>query len=137
IADGSTDNPLSFQAASNGSVDVVSLPPSGKSAALNAGGSRARHDILVFADARQIFARDALRALVAPFADPEIGGVSGELVLDCEDQVVGSRASVVSSQESGVGNRESGVGSTVGAGIGAYWRFEKWLRRKETEVGST
>jgi biofilm PGA synthesis N-glycosyltransferase PgaC len=137
VSDGSTDNTLPVLAAFDGAIDVVSLPPSGKSAALNAGVARARHDILVFADARQRFAPDALRALVAPFADPAIGGVSGELVLDCEDEVVSSRESVVSGQESGVESHESREGSPVGAGIGAYWRFEKWLRRKETEVGST
>ena len=43
-------------AAFNGLVDVVSIPPSGKAAALNAGVARASHDILVFADARQRFA---------------------------------------------------------------------------------
>ena len=56
----------------------------GKARALNAGVERARFELLVFADARQAFAPDALRALVAPFADPQVGAVSGELVLEGE-----------------------------------------------------
>lgn len=118
VSDGSTDDTLEVLAAFEGAVDVVSLPSSGKAAALNAGVARARHEILVFADARQRFAPDALRALVAPLVDPDVGGVSGELVLDCEA-------------------RQSTADSPVGAGIGAYWSFEKWLRRKETVIGST
>jgi cellulose synthase/poly-beta-1,6-N-acetylglucosamine synthase-like glycosyltransferase len=51
---------------------------------LNVGVVRAASDIVVFADARQVFARDALRELVAPFADPRVGGVTGELLLDAE-----------------------------------------------------
>jgi cellulose synthase/poly-beta-1,6-N-acetylglucosamine synthase-like glycosyltransferase len=88
----------------------------GKAAALNAGVAAARHDVLVFADARQRFARDAVRRLVAPLADPEIGGVSGELVLDCE---IGA------------------TDSTVRDGVGAYWRYEKWLRARESAIDST
>lgn len=36
--------------------------------------------LLVFTDANTLFAPDALRKLVAPFADPAIGGVCGRLV---------------------------------------------------------
>ena len=57
---------------------------------------------------------------MAPFADARIGGVSGELILDCEAE-----------------SRQSRVDTPVGPGIGAYWRFEKWLRRHESAVGST
>ena len=91
------------------------LPPGGKARALNAGVAAARHEVLIFTDARQAFADDALRALVAPLADPQVGGVSGELLLD---------------SESGAGD------STIGEGVGAYWRYEKWLRRHESLIGS-
>ncbi len=75
----------------------------------------AEHDVLVFADARQLFAADALRALVSPMADSRVGGVSGALVLDVE----------------------SGDQRGFGDGVGAYWRFEKWLRSQESCIGST
>ena len=116
VSDGSTDDTPGVLAAYRGRVDAIVLPSSGKASAINAGVAAARHDVLVFADARQTFAPDALRALVAPFADSEVGGVSGELLLDCE---------------SGTGD------STIGEGVGAYWRYEKWLRRHESLIGST
>jgi poly-beta-1,6-N-acetyl-D-glucosamine synthase len=116
VSDGSTDGTLRVLAPFRGRVDLVSIPPSGKAAALNAGVAHAAHDILVFTDARQSFAPDAVRALVAPFADPNVGGVSGELVLDSEAQRAGD--------------------PPVSVGIGVYWRFEKWLRRHESAIGS-
>jgi len=84
----------------------------GKPSVLNDLVPSCRGDILVFGDARQRFARGALRALVAPFADPQVGAVSGELML--EDERTG-----------------------IGAGMGAYWRHEKLLRSAESRIGST
>jgi len=115
VSDGSTDATVELLARYAGRVDVVLLPPGGKPRALNAGVQAAKHDILVFTDARQTFAPDALHALVAPFADSSVGGVSGELVLDCET---------------------GAASSTIGEGIGLYWRYEKLLRRLESEVRS-
>lgn len=116
VSDGSTDATTEVLAFYRGQIDAVLLPPGGKARALNAGVERAIHDVLVFTDARQVFAADAVRALVAPFADPNVGGVCGELLLDCE---------------AGEGS------STIGEGVGAYWKYEKWLRRHESIVGST
>ncbi len=116
VSDGSTDEPLRAVAPFGRDVQLIELPPGGKPAALNAGAMAARGEILVFADARQRFAPGALRALVANFADPQVGGVTGELVLDCE---VGA------------------ADSTIGEGIGLYWKYEKWLRRNESRVWST
>lgn len=115
-SDGSTDATPEALAQFGPAVELVTLPPSGKAAALNAAVARARHPILVFADARQRFAPDAIRRLVSHFRDHEIGAVSGELVLDCETAT---------------------SDSTVGEGVGAYWKYEKWLRRGEATVGST
>lgn len=72
VSDGSADGTLDVIRSFGSDVDAIALPPTGKPAALNAGVARARHDILVFADARQI-ARDALRQLVAGFGDPGVG----------------------------------------------------------------
>jgi poly-beta-1,6-N-acetyl-D-glucosamine synthase len=115
-SDGSTDNTMDALAPYAASVELVMLAPGGKARALNAAVARAKHPILVFADARQRFAPDALRRLVRHFARLSVGAVSGELVLDCE---------------------QGGSASTVGDGVGAYWKYEKWLRRREAIVGST
>jgi len=115
-SDGSTDDPAAQLAPFGAAVTLIDLPPGGKPAALNAGVAVATGEILVFADARQRFAPGALTALVENFADPSVGGATGELVLDCEDQ---------------------DTGSEVGDGIGLYWKYEKWMRRNESRVWST
>jgi cellulose synthase/poly-beta-1,6-N-acetylglucosamine synthase-like glycosyltransferase len=115
-SDGSTDDTIAALEPYRSSVELILLPPGGKASALNAAVARARHPILVFADARQRFARDTIRRLVRHFDRLSVGAVSGELVLDCER---------------GIGD------STVGDGVGAYWKYEKWLRRHEAMVGST
>jgi cellulose synthase/poly-beta-1,6-N-acetylglucosamine synthase-like glycosyltransferase len=116
VSDGSMDEPRRALEPFGSDVQLIELPPGGKPAALNAGVLAARGEILVFADARQRFAPGALRALVANFADPQVGGVTGELVLDCET---------------------GAADSTIGDGIGLYWKYEKWLRRNESRVWST
>jgi cellulose synthase/poly-beta-1,6-N-acetylglucosamine synthase-like glycosyltransferase len=120
VSDGSTDRTAAVAAPYMGvpgrpRVRLLEQPADGKAAALNAGVAAACHDILVFADARQRFAHDAVKRLVANFADPHVGGVSGELVLDCE---VGATSSSVANE------------------VGTYWRYEKWLRARETAVDS-
>lgn len=117
-SDGSTDSTLAALAPFGDRVRLIELPRSGKPAALNAGVAAAAGEIIVLADARQRFAPDAVRQLVSNFADPEVGGVTGELVLDCEiDRVAAD--------------------STIADGVGLYWRYEKWLRRHESRVRST
>lgn len=127
-SDGSSDGTPDALARFGDAVDLITLPPSGKALALNAAVGRARHAILVFADARQRFAPDAIRRLVSNFRDPSVGAVSGELVLDAE---AGAEADA-----SATGFSSQGP-STVGEGVGLYWTYEKWLRRREAIVGST
>jgi poly-beta-1,6-N-acetyl-D-glucosamine synthase len=124
VSDGSTDRTPDILRAHAERVDAVFVPPGGKALALNAGVSAAKHGIIVFTDARQAFAADALRALVAPFADPEVGGVTGELLLDCESRP-------------GAATGSPPAGKSIGEGVGAYWRYEKWLRDRESLIGST
>ncbi len=118
-SDGSTDEPAAALAQFGSAVRLIELPPGGKPLALNAGVAAARGDILVFADARQEFAPGAITRLVENFRDPNVGGASGELVLDCELDA-GKAAE-----------------SSVGEGIGLYWKYEKWIRRNESRVWST
>jgi cellulose synthase/poly-beta-1,6-N-acetylglucosamine synthase-like glycosyltransferase len=117
VSDGSTDGTADVLRRFGHDVRVLEVPAGGKPLALNAGVSAASGEILVFADARQRFAPDALMELVANFEVPTVGGVTGELVLDVEHQV----------------ETEAGVGD----GVGLYWRYEKWLRRNESRVWST
>ncbi|MGB2714466.1 MAG: glycosyltransferase family 2 protein [Vicinamibacterales bacterium] len=116
VSDGSTDETAEAIAPFGDDVRLIELRPGGKPRALNAGVAAARGDILVFADARQRFAEDALQELMANFTDPTVGGASGQLVLDCE---IGETA------------------SSVGDGLGLYWKYEKWQRRNESRLRST
>lgn len=116
ISDGSTDQPAAALAPFGGSVRLIEVAAGGKPQAVNAGVAAARGEIVVFADARQQFAPEALVALVMNFADPAVAGATGQLVLDCE---------------------EHDTDTSVGEGIGLYWQYEKWMRRNESRVWST
>ncbi len=122
VSDGSTDGTREalreFESAGGAAaLRVLDVPAGGKPLALNAGVHAATGDILIFADARQRFSPDTLVELVANFADPAVGGVTGELILDCESTPA--------------------AGSSIGDGVGLYWTYEKWLRRNESTVWST
>lgn len=80
-SDGSTDGTDGIAAGFGAEgVRVLSLPRGGKAAALEAAVARSSGEILVFTDANSMFASDALRALVRPFADPSVGGVAGNQI---------------------------------------------------------
>ena len=112
VSDGSTDSTASIARSSGGRVRVVELPANmGKAIALNEGVAAARHDVVVFADARQRWAPDALALLLENFADPSVGAVSGDLVVESAPGVM--------------------------AAVGRYWRFEKELRTLEGRLHST
>jgi len=156
VSDGSTDGTASILARIPG-VTAVEVPAGGKARALNEGVSRATNDILVFADMRQGFAPDALRALLAPFRDPRIGVVSGELVLAGESRdrrQYDDRRAVddrrTRDDRRGHGRQTAGkrhasrrwsmrratFESTINDGVGLYWRYEKQIRRDESATGS-
>lgn len=116
VSDGSTDAPGDALASFGGAVRLIEVPGGGKPVALNTGVAAATGEVLVFADARQRFAPGTLVALVANLSNPSVGGATGELVLDCEQQE---------------------ADTTVGEGIGLYWKYEKSMRRNESRVWST
>jgi biofilm PGA synthesis N-glycosyltransferase PgaC len=112
--DGPTDGTRSVveKFAKRGVRMVHSQEHRGKPSALNDGIRCATGTIVVFADARQIFAKDAIGQLVRNFADPEVGAVSGELML------------------------VSPGGQEATTEIGMYWRYEKWIRSMESDLHS-
>jgi cellulose synthase/poly-beta-1,6-N-acetylglucosamine synthase-like glycosyltransferase len=112
VSDGSTDNTVALaQAQANAITHVLVLEENeGKAVALNAGYEAATGEVLVFADARQSWAPDALRQLLESFRDPSVGAVSGNLLLEEQPGAL--------------------------TGVGAYWRYEKWLRLCESRLHS-
>jgi len=115
ISDGSTDETNRILAAHSIPYlrTILLNAHRGKAAALNCGVAAARGEILVFTDARQSIAPDALKNLVANFADPTVGCVSGELIIGADPTLTGS------------------------AGVGLYWQLEKKIRHWEALAGST
>ena len=90
-------------------VRLIVNPRGGKVAAQNRAVRETNGEILAFSDANATWAPDALRRLVANFADPDVAYVCGQLVLEAAD---GS-------------NRE-----------GVYWRYEMAQRLAESRLGS-
>lgn len=91
-------------------VRLVRVPRSGKNFALNAGIAAARGDVLIFTDADTMLLPDAVRHLMAPFADATVGGVSGDY-------------------------RHSSTRRET-AGQRAYWDFERLHKRWQSRSGT-
>ncbi|MDP8943778.1 MAG: glycosyltransferase family 2 protein [Actinomycetota bacterium] len=106
-SDGSSDRTVE-QARAAGADLVLDLPRGGKIRAQDRAVDRARGEIVAFSDANSTWAPDALRRLVAPFADPRVGYVCGQV-------------------------RFSGDGATNQEG--AYWRYEMAVRELESRLG--
>ena len=87
---------------------IVLAEQGGKATALNHGIAVATGEILLFVDIRPKIAEGALAQLLSNFADPSVGCVAGELVLNSAGHE--AAASVVS---------------------GVYWRYEQWIRNCE------
>lgn len=84
----------------------------GKPFSINRGVAAASGEIIVFTDCRQRFSNNAVKHLVSNFSDKNVGCVSGNLIF------------------------EEAAGSSIQAEMVAYWGFEKWLRKLESETGS-
>jgi poly-beta-1,6-N-acetyl-D-glucosamine synthase len=111
-SDGSTDRTASILREQGSRMIAVILDESnGKARALNEAVKQATGEILVFLDARQFVGSDAISELTSCFADPTVGAVSGELLL------------------------ESSEGRSEDA-LGIYWKIEKIVRKLESASGS-
>jgi cellulose synthase/poly-beta-1,6-N-acetylglucosamine synthase-like glycosyltransferase len=108
VCDGSPDQ-TAANARQAGADVVLELPRGGKVRAQDAGVERARGEVVAFSDANVRWESGALRALVAPFADPKVGYVCGEVAF------VNERGT----------NQE-----------GLYWRYEMAVRALESRVRS-
>jgi len=118
-SDGSTDETEAIVAQyEDRGVKLLALPRQGKAGALNSAVAVAKGEILVFSDANSQYAPDAIRQLVRPFADPEVGGVAGNQVYLSEKRMADDTA------QTGDGER-------------TYWGFDRFLKRIQSEAGNT
>jgi hypothetical protein len=88
---------------------VLELPRGGKVRAQDAAVAASSGELLAFSDANAVWEPGALRALLAPFADPAVGYVCGQVRF-----------------VNGAGTNQEGL----------YWRYEMWLRANESALAS-
>ncbi|MGN6379445.1 MAG: glycosyltransferase family 2 protein [Gaiellales bacterium] len=91
-------------------VRLIQCPRGGKVAAQDEAVRQTTGEIVAFGDANVLWEPDALRRLVMPFADPRTGMACGYVRLV---------------NPAGGTNQE-----------GLYWRYEVWLRARESQVHS-
>ena len=104
--------PPTLKPPSSAAVELLYQPQRrGKMAAINRAMQQARGEVVVFSDANNAYAPDTLRHLVAPFADPRVGAVSGAKTI------------------------EKGDGA-LGESEGLYWKYESFIKKQETRLGS-
>lgn len=113
-ADGSTDETVNTVRSYADRGVQLSYQPGrqGKMAAINRAMVRAQGEIVVFSDANNLYDRQALRHLVRPFANPQVGAATGDKVI------------------------LSGDGA-LGESEGLYWRYEAFIKKQESRLGST
>ena len=112
-SDGSTDRTEEIvRTQFGGRVRFLALRRQGKTLAQNQAVEAATGDILVFSDATTIYHPPSLCALVANFADPDVGLVTGSVVYGLE------------------------TNTSMDKGRAAYWNYESFLRRQESRFHS-
>jgi len=111
-SDGSTDatTAIAKEFAGSGVVLHDYAENRGKNAALNDTVPQATGEIIIFTDANGMYRPDAVRKLVAYFAEPSVGCVCGELIY------------------------VNYSNNAVAEGYGAYWRFDQWQKRLESRL---
>ena len=85
----------------------------GKPSLMNDAVKNIDSEIIVFCDARQMFAETTIPSLISNFADSSVGGATGLLVFTKD-------------------GREG-----IGHGVDSYWRYESFLREKESGIHSS
>ncbi|MGH8379957.1 glycosyltransferase family 2 protein [Pseudomonas sp.] len=112
-SDGSTDRTVALaRHFDDPRILVLDLPRQGKNSVLNAAVSHCTGDVLVFTDADVHWLDGTLAVLLAPFADPEVGGTVGNMIIPV-----------------------AGKGLSLGESL--YRHYEAWLRRLESRTGCT
>ena len=88
---------------------LLKLPRKGKNIAINAAIAVAQNELVVFTDADSMLRPNSLAFLVAPFANPEIGGVGGDYHYDSEAGNEGERL---------------------------YWNLDRRLKQAQSRIGN-
>lgn len=111
-ADGSSDRtPDIVREYADQGIELIFNPPRrGKMDAINRAMPHASGEIVLMSDANNMYQSNVLRELVAPFADPTVGVVTGG-------------KSIVSGD------------GPLGESEGLYWKYESFIKEQETRLG--
>ncbi len=113
-SDGSTDKTEEIvNRYVNDQIRLLCLPRGGKAPALNAACAQASGDILLFSDANSMYRQDAIRNIVQPFADQNVGAVAGNQVY-----------------------RDAERTGIAADGENSYWNFDRILKKAQTRSGN-
>lgn len=115
VSDGSDDGTAAI-ARGIGDPRVTVLEPGrlGKANALAHGLKRCTGDIVVFSDANAMLTPGTLPAMLRHYADPEVGGVCGEIT---------------------VKDRSGGSATGIGGAESLFWRYDQALKHAESHLG--
>jgi cellulose synthase/poly-beta-1,6-N-acetylglucosamine synthase-like glycosyltransferase len=95
-------------------IEVFHLPERrGKMHAMNRGMQFVKKPYVIFSDTNTFLNKDAIREIVAKFTNAETGCVAGE------KRII-----------------ESVAEDAAAAGEGLYWKFESWIKKMDSELGS-
>jgi biofilm PGA synthesis N-glycosyltransferase PgaC len=115
-SDGSSDGTVEVarKLADGSRIRVLAFPQNrGKIPVLNDAVREAKGEIIIFSDAAAILKSDSIRQLVANFADPKVGAVSG------------------------IYRVQHASGARSGSQEEIYWQYETFLRMQESNLAST
>ena len=113
-SDGSTDKTEEIVSRyTNDQIRLLCLPRGGKTPALNAAVAQANGEILLFSDANSMYREDAIRKIVQPFADANVGGVAGNQVY-----------------------RDAERTGIAADGENSYWNFDRVLKVAQSRSGN-
>ncbi len=113
-SDGSTDKTneiVNAYSEKDARIHLMEFSRTGKSGILNKAITSIKSDIVVFSDANTEYAIDALKKLIMPFSNKDVGCVCGRLIYRNPGEVI------------------SGKGESF------YWRYETALKRIESRLG--
>ncbi len=111
-ADGSDDRTVALVSHYANRGVALSYRPDrrGKMAAINRAMEQATGEIVLFSDANNLYDLNILSAMVRPFSDPRVGGVTGaKHIIKGDDP--------------------------LGASEGLYWKYEAFIKEKESLLG--
>lgn len=111
ISDGSSDGTAELLKNVEGILHLHSDIRAGKAAAMNRAVPHASGEVLVFCDANTDLNTEALFLLSRHYADPKVGGVTGE-------------KRIVSKEKAGASE----------AGEGIYWKYESFLKKTDSDL---